>query len=76
MSNLEELSYAIISELRDQLEAKEQMIKNLTELLNEIDGVYSVGINKSETEQDEYVLYPETFTKLDELFRKWEAIRK
>ncbi|MBR1604670.1 MAG: hypothetical protein IJ660_01010 [Alphaproteobacteria bacterium] len=76
MSNLEELSYAIISELRDQLEAKEQMIKNLTELLNEIDGVYSVGINKSETEQDEYVLYQETFTKLDELFRKWEAIRK
>ena len=76
MSNLEELNYAIISELRDQLEAKEQMIKNLTELLNEIDGVYSVGINKSETEQDEYVLYQETFTKLDELFRKWEAIRK
>jgi hypothetical protein len=29
MSNLEELNYAIISELRDQLEAKEQMIKNL-----------------------------------------------
>ena len=33
MSNLEELNYAIISELRDQLEAKEQMIKNLKELL-------------------------------------------
>lgn len=29
MSNLEELNYAIISELRDQLEAKEQMIKKL-----------------------------------------------
>lgn len=29
MSNLKELNYAIISELRDQLEAKEQMIKEL-----------------------------------------------
>lgn len=29
MSNLEELNYAIISELRDQLEAKEKMIKKL-----------------------------------------------
>lgn len=29
MSNLEELNYAIISDLRDQIEAKEQMIKNL-----------------------------------------------
>lgn len=28
MSNLEVLNYAIISDLRDQLEAKEQMIKN------------------------------------------------
>ncbi len=34
MSNLEELNYAIISELKDQLEAKEQMIKNLTKKLN------------------------------------------
>lgn len=34
MSNLEELNYVIISELRDQLEAKEQMIKNLTKKLN------------------------------------------
>ena len=33
MSNLEELNYAIISELRDQLEAKEQMIKELKEKL-------------------------------------------
>jgi ribosomal protein L10 len=33
MSNLEELNYAIISELRDQLEAKEQMIKMLKEKL-------------------------------------------
>ena len=74
--NTKDLSQIANMELRDQLEAKEQMIKNLTELLNEIDGVYSVGINKSETEQDEYVLYQETFTKLDELFRKWEAIRK
>ena len=32
MSN-KELNYAIISELRDQLEAKEQMIKNLKEQL-------------------------------------------
>lgn len=31
MSNLEELNYTIISELRDQLEAKEQMIKMLKE---------------------------------------------
>lgn len=28
MSNLKELNYSIISELRDQLEAKEQMIKD------------------------------------------------
>ena len=35
MSNLEELNYAIISELRDQLEAKEQMIKELKGLLAE-----------------------------------------
>jgi hypothetical protein len=34
MSNLEELNYAIISELRDQLEAKEQMIKGLKEAIN------------------------------------------
>jgi hypothetical protein len=34
MSNLEELNYAIISELRDQLEAKEQMIKNYKDLLH------------------------------------------
>ncbi len=34
MSNLEELNYAIISDLRDQLEAKEQMIKNLTKKLS------------------------------------------
>lgn len=34
MSNLEELNYAIISELRDQLEAKEQMIKTLQKKLN------------------------------------------
>ena len=33
MSNLKELNYAIISELRDQLEAKEQMIKELKEKL-------------------------------------------
>ena len=35
MSNLKELNYAIISELRDQLEAKEQMIKKLKGLLAE-----------------------------------------
>lgn len=29
MSNIEELNYAIISELRDQLEAKEKMIKEM-----------------------------------------------
>lgn len=34
MSNLKELNYAIISELRDQLETKEQMIKNLTKKLD------------------------------------------
>lgn len=34
MSNLEELNYAIISELRDQLETKEQMIKSLNEIVD------------------------------------------
>lgn len=34
MSNLKELNYAIISELRDQLEAKEQMIKSLNEIID------------------------------------------
>lgn len=33
MSN-KELNYAIISELRDQLEAKEQMIKSLNEIID------------------------------------------
>lgn len=32
--NTKELNYAIISELRDQLEAKEQMIKNYKKAIN------------------------------------------
>ena len=34
MSNLKELNYAIISELRDQLEAKEQMVKEVKESIS------------------------------------------
>lgn len=34
MSNLKELNYAIISELRDQLEAKEKMIKGLKQAIS------------------------------------------
>lgn len=34
MSNLEELNYAIISDLRDQIEAKEQMLKEAKESIS------------------------------------------
>ena len=49
--------------------------QQLKELLNEIDDVYSVGINKSEDNEDEYIIYKSTFKRLDELFNKWEQMR-
>lgn len=45
MSNLEELNYAIISELRDQLEAKEQMIKELKEVLKECYNLFTFDLS-------------------------------
>lgn len=69
--------------LREQLDVKNGMIDNLItendklkKLLNEIDVVYSSGINKRENKCDEYVIYQSTFTKLDELFYKWEKMRE
>lgn len=53
-----------------ELEKENQKLK---ELLNEIDAVYSSGINKSE---DEYIIYKSTFKRLDELLNKWEQMKK
>jgi len=75
-NNTKFLSEITNMELRDQLEAKDQQIKEMTALLNEIDGIYSCGINKAETEDDAYILYNSTFTELDKLFNKWEKMRR
>lgn len=76
------LNYAIITELHSKIQAKDQLIKELKEkfktaknLLNKIDTIYSIGINKSEENPDEYILYKSVVNELNRLFNKWEEIR-
>jgi hypothetical protein len=57
MSNLEELNYAIISELRDQLEAKEQMIKELKQAINSALNFLACPDRISETECNEQLAF-------------------
>ena len=61
MSNLEELNYAIISELRDQLEAKEQMIKKMKIALKKCKKLISEHILKEWSD--------ETIKRVDEVLK-------
>lgn len=77
MSNLEELNYAIISDLRDQIEAKEQMIKNLKALLAECrQKMFEAEKNYGFDDSIIDILTPE-MDKIDDLFntenKKWNT---
>lgn len=57
MSNLEELNYAIISDLRDQIETKEQMIKKYKKAISSALNFLACPDRMSETECNEQLAF-------------------